>query len=86
MNIFKKAAEKTVDAVKEVASAETTTKLDILGDLAKIGVFALMAYTTVKGATGGITHASKNLPDVSSLIINNYYYGDKANHAKGGKQ
>ena len=85
MNIFKKAAEKTVDAVKEVASAETATKLDVLGDLAKIGLFALTAYGMIKGSNIGASHAAKNLPDVSSLIINNYYYGDKTQH-KGGKQ
>ena len=80
MSIFKKFATKTVDAVKEVASESTTEKLDVLGDLAKVGIFAFMAYSAVKGvATGG--HPSlpspKRPPDFSQLIINNYYYGNR---------
>lgn len=78
MSIFKKFATKTVDAVKEVASESTTEKLDVLGDIAKIGIFAFMAFTAVKGATSGHPSlpAPKRLPDFSQLVINNYYFKD----------
>lgn len=79
MSIFKKFATKTVDAVKEVASESTTEKLDVLGDLAKVGIFAFMAYSAVKGvATGGHSLPTpKRPPDFSQMIINNYYYGNR---------
>lgn len=66
----RKAVETVKDQAKDVMTEDTAEKLDILGDVAKIGVLAALMISAFHGK-----HKAGNLPDFSSVTINNYYYG-----------
>lgn len=95
MSLFKRkvqdATMEAVDTVKKAAAKVTTEKMDIWGDAAKIGTFAIMAFGAFK-AFGQDNHVRrKEIPDVRSITVNNYYYrqpeGRRNNgaHRKGSR-
>lgn len=77
MKFWKKIAQDAVDSVKEVSTEAAADKLDILGDLALVGIFSLLTVKAFKSASddrddrhgGGL-----GLPDHTDVTINNYYY------------
>ena len=86
MGLFKKKVQETVtdavDMVKDIASKATAEKMDIWGDIAKIGTFAIMAVGVAKGLSGGGTRHRNEMPDVRTMTINNYYYGYRPQHGR----
>lgn len=82
MSLFKRkvqdATMEAVNTVKEAASKVTTEKLDIWGDAAKIGTFALMAFGAFKafGQDEKVRRHPRDSDDevVRTITVNNYYY------------
>ena len=82
MSLFKRkvqdATKEAVATVKEAAAKVTTEKMDIWGDAAKIGTFAIMAFGAFK-AFGQDEKAAKRRSAyedevVRTITVNNYYY------------
>ena len=89
MGLFKKQVQDTVtDAVgvvKDIAAKATTEKMDIWGDAAKIGTFAIMAFGVFKGMrhmSGGNHARDRGMPDVRTFTVNNYYYGGQPRYGR----
>lgn len=81
MSLFKRkvqdATKEAVATVKEAAAKVTTEKMDIWGDAAKIGTFAIMAFGAIKAfgqdePPRRTRHGGE--PDVRTITVNNYYY------------
>lgn len=81
MPLFKRQVKKTVtdavDVVKDIAAKATAERMDVWGDVAKIGTFAIMAFSAVKAMdrNGRRREDRYDRPDVRTMTINNYYYG-----------
>lgn len=79
MALFKRKVQETVtdavDIVKDIAAKATSEKMDVWGDVAKIGTFAIMAFGAVKAINGNRSGRRMDAPDVRTMTINNYYYG-----------
>ena len=77
MALFKRKVQETVtdavDIVKDIAAKATSEKMDVWGDVAKIGTFAIMAYGAVKAINGNRGGRRMDAPDVRTMTINNYY-------------
>ena len=82
MSLFKRkvqdATKEAVATVKEAAAKVTTEKMDIWGDAAKIGTFAIMAFGAIKafGQDERPARRSRGYEDevVRTITVNNYYY------------
>lgn len=91
MGLFKKKVQDTVtDAVgmvKDLATKATAEKMDIWGDAAKIGTFAIMVIGVFRGMNkGGSSPKNRDVPDVRTMTINNYYYGYRPQNMHGRKK
>jgi len=89
MSLFKRkvqdATKEAVATVKEAAAKVTTEKMDIWGDAAKIGTFAIMAFGAFKAFGQDSPKGRREEPDVRTITVNNYYYrqpGDNHRRAK----
>lgn len=87
MGLFRKKMQDTVEdavgMVKDITTKATAEKMDIWGDVAKIGTFAIMAVGAIKGLSkGGKRHDDEEHPDVRTMTINNYYYGYRPEHGR----
>ena len=89
MGLFKKKVQSTVtdavDMVKDLAAKATTEKMDVWGDAAKIGTFAIMAVGVFRGmkhAGGGGPRRQEREPDVRTITVNNYYYGHQPRYGR----
>lgn len=49
----KKATETATETVKEITKEDASRKLDILGDIAKVGILTLLTVATFKSASHG---------------------------------
>ena len=82
MSLFKKkvrdVTKEAVATVKEAAAKVTTEKMDIWGDAAKIGTFAIMVFGAMKAFSDEDRHARRKRQDddavVRTITVNNYYY------------
>ena len=82
MSLFKRkvqdATKEAVATVKEAAAKVTTEKMDIWGDAAKIGTFAIMAFGAFKafGQDDRPRRRYGGYEDevVRTITVNNYYY------------
>lgn len=74
MGLFKGWAKKTVETVKEAATEVTTEaaqeQVNFWGKVATIGIFALMAGSSVRHVSKPKNH---DIPDFRTITINNYY-------------
>lgn len=82
MGLFKRkvqdAAMEAVATVKEAAAKVTTEKMDIWGDAAKIGTFAIMAFGAIKAFGQDEKPVRRRRYEDESVVrtftVNNYYY------------
>lgn len=80
MSLFRRkvqdATMEAVATVKEAAAKVTTEKMDIWGDAAKIGTFALMAFGAFRAFGQEEKHRKPARTDevVRTITVNNYYY------------
>lgn len=82
VSLFKRkvqdATREAVATVKEAAAKVTTEKMDIWGDAAKIGTFAIMAFGAIKafGQEDKPRRPPRSYEDevVRTITVNNYYY------------
>ena len=82
MSLFRRkvqdATKEAVATVKEAAAKVTTEKMDIWGDAAKIGTFAIMAFGAIRAF--GQDEKPRRHPRwyedevVRTITVNNYYY------------
>lgn len=94
MGLFKRkvqdAAKEAVATVKEAAAKVTTEKMDIWGDAAKIGTFAIMAFGAFKafGQNEKPRKHSGGYEDevVRTITVNNYYYRQPNHRNQRGKR
>lgn len=81
MALFKRKVQETVtdavDIVKDIAAKATSEKMDVWGDVAKIGTFVLMAFGAFKMSSGYGRGRRTDYPDVRTMTVNNYYYGNR---------
>lgn len=93
MSLFRRkvqdATREAVATVKEAAARVTTEKMDIWGDAAKIGTFAIMAFGAIRAFSQDEKprrrHGREEDPAVRTITVNNYYYrqpGDNHRRAK----
>ena len=78
--LFRRKVQETVtdavDIVKDLAAKATSEKMDVWGDVARIGTFAIMAFGAIKAVNGGRGSGHREeMPDVRTMTVNNYYYG-----------
>lgn len=82
VSLFKRkvqdATREAVATVKEAAAKVTTEKMDIWGDAAKIGTFAIMAFGAFKAfGQDERQHKRRSAYEdevVRTITVNNYYY------------
>lgn len=88
MSLFKRkvqdATKEAVATVKEAAARVTTEKMDIWGDAAKIGTFAIMAFGAIRAfgqeEKNAKHHGRNDDPVVRTITVNNYYYRQPNDH------
>lgn len=92
MSLFRKKvqdyAQEAVDTVKDITTTAAAEKMDIWGDLARIGTFLFIAVGAIRGVSGGHGErkvGGQEIPDVRTFTVNNYYYGPKDNHQRRAK-
>ena len=94
MSLFKRkvqdATREAVATVKEAAAKVTTEKLDVWGDAAKIGTFALMAFGAFKAFSQDDRAVRRRRdeedPVVRTITVNNYYYDRPNRNFRGRKK
>lgn len=90
MSLFRRkvqdATMEAVATVKEAAAKVTTEKMDIWGDAAKIGTFALMAFGAFRAFGQEEKHRKpvRTAEDevVRTITVNNYYYRQPSQRRK----
>lgn len=94
VSLFKRKVQdvtmEAVETVKKAAAKVTTEKLDIWGDAAKIGTFAIMAFGAFKAfgqEDSQARHRRRNdIPDVRTITVNNYYYRQPGDNRRRNKR
>lgn len=89
MSLFKRkvqdATKEAVATVKEAAAKVTTEKLDVWGDAAKIGTFAIMAFGAIKAFGQDDRPPKRHRYEddvVRTITVNNYYYRQPGNNQR----
>ena len=93
MSLFKRKVQdvtkEAVATVKEAAAKVTTEKMDIWGDAAKIGTFAIMAFGAMKAFGEDERRPRRRRYDedevVRTITVNNYYYRQPNNNRRRNK-
>ncbi len=65
---IKKATETATDTVKQITKEDAANTLDILGDLAKIGIFTVLTIGAFK-ATSAVSTTSKVVQTVAAADV-----------------